>query len=315
MNKREQRIADNRKKHEALVATFEARVMTQDPNDPLTADPMWNPRHPDFNPEPGAISVTQLMHDEPAPTPPRRGGGGGRKATPKQLHWLRTKLGETRLLGEPFIMRIKAMLDNAEDVPFTDAKKALDILFNEPRPNKYDGDCRTCGGRVPAGTGGLEKVDGRWTTFHLGECPSTQPEPQPEPEPAVSLDLRARIPVGKNRFADPRHITDPDASDLTRLKVQVDVVAQDARSKWAGWVFVKDAAEYGAGKRYGRQRPGERYDGQVDDFLTRVVADPETAARAYGKITGRCSRCNAKLEDETSVALGIGPVCRTKFNF
>lgn len=45
--------------------------------------------------------------------------------------------------------------------------------------------------------------------------------------------------------------------------------------------------------------------------LTEVLKQgvQESAAR-YGQLLGKCGRCNRTLTDETSRALGIGPVCR-----
>jgi transcription initiation factor IIE alpha subunit len=36
-------------------------------------------------------------------------------------------------------------------------------------------------------------------------------------------------------------------------------------------------------------------------------------AKAYGRLTGTCCQCGAKLTDETSIAEGIGPICAGKF--
>lgn len=41
-------------------------------------------------------------------------------------------------------------------------------------------------------------------------------------------------------------------------------------------------------------------------------AGEETAGKAYAAHLGNCYRCNRTLTDETSRALGIGPVCRDK---
>lgn len=96
----------------------------------------------------------------------------------------------------------------------------------------------------------------------------------------------------------------------TRLKVQVDA---PTRGKWAGWVFVKDAAVYGQGRRYGRQRPGGTYEGMIVPELTAIVKDPRAAAAAYGRLTSTCGMCGRALEDAASVERGIGPVCAEKF--
>lgn len=78
--------------------------------------------------------------------------------------------------------------------------------------------------------------------------------------------------------------------------------------KWAGWVFVRNGSEY-ADEKFGSQRPGATYHGRHADLLAAVLDDPDGAMRHYGQITGRCAVCNRTLEDELSVARGIGPVC------
>ena len=118
-------------------------------------------------------------------------------------------------------------------------------------------------------------------------------------EPGSGLDLSS-IPPGT--YAVP--------GGSTRLKVRIDA---PTRGRWAGFVFVKDGAEYGEGQRYGMQRPGETYKGGIVDALRTIAADPMAAAAEYGKITGRCAICSRKLEDEESVARGIGPICYGKF--
>lgn len=114
----------------------------------------------------------------------------------------------------------------------------------------------------------------------------------------VEVDVRT-IPSG--RYAVP-------GAD-TRLKLQVDNLTE---GKWAGWVFVKDAAEYGYGKKYGSARPGQGYRGDVEAELAAIAADPAAASAAYGRLTGTCGICGRHLEDADSVARGIGPVCAAK---
>src|SRR5512146_1226256 len=115
-----------------------------------------------------------------------------------------------------------------------------------------------------------------------------------------ALDL-STVPEG--RYAVP----DGD----TRLKVLIQ--RPEPPSKWAGWIFVSDAAEYGQRKKYGAQRPGQRYSGQVQEALRAIAADPRAASIAYGKLTGTCGVCGRHLEDADSVARGIGPICAAKF--
>lgn len=93
----------------------------------------------------------------------------------------------------------------------------------------------------------------------------------------------------------------------TRLKVRV--AHGKPGSKWDGWTFVSDGAEYGARTNYGSQRPGGSYSGKIGSELEAILAAPEAAQRAYGQLTGTCGRCGRLLEDENSIANGIGPVC------
>jgi hypothetical protein len=121
---------------------------------------------------------------------------------------------------------------------------------------------------------------------------------QPTPEatgPVEGLDLSS-LPSG--------HYAVPGGD--TRLKVRID---KPAKGNWAGFIFVKDGAEYGQERRYGMQKPGQAYRGDIEDALRAIVADPKAAAARYGELTGQCAICNRPLEDETSVERGIGPIC------
>ena len=93
----------------------------------------------------------------------------------------------------------------------------------------------------------------------------------------------------------------------TRLKVRVSRPGEN--SKWHGWVFVDDGAYYGERNKYGSQRPGAMYRGKIVEQLRAILDDPREASKRYGRLVGRCGVCGRHLEDETSVAEGIGPVC------
>lgn len=127
-------------------------------------------------------------------------------------------------------------------------------------------------------------------------------ERQIRDNPDLMVDLRD---LPKGMYADPNP-NDPN----NRLKVAVN---KPDRGNWKGWIFVNDGAEYGRQKKYGAQKPGvEYYQGQIVDVLKRIVDNPDAAMAAYGRLTGTCGACNRKLEDELSVARGIGPICYAK---
>ena len=81
--------------------------------------------------------------------------------------------------------------------------------------------------------------------------------------------------------------------------------------KWAGWLFLKTGSDYHDRKRIALGSP----DGKLaatdrgKTVLAAIIADPIECMKAYGDITGQCGVCGRKLEDPTSVSLGIGPVC------
>lgn len=135
--------------------------------------------------------------------------------------------------------------------------------------------------------------------------------------------MTAKTEAKKSPAIDPSKATGLDLSDLrsgyysvpngeTRLKVRV--ARPTKASKWHGWIFVSDGGEYGVRKNYGKQAPSGLYQGDIGDALKAILADPYEAQLAYGRLTGTCGSCGRKLEDETSVALGIGPVCRAKWD-
>lgn len=55
------------------------------------------------------------------------------------------------------------------------------------------------------------------------------------------------------------------------------------------------------------------YDSRPDRNLIFVVADPITAARAYGREKNRCCRCGKELTDGRSIWYSIGPECEKSF--
>ena len=163
------------------------------------------------------------------------------------------------------------------------------------RSNKFAGECGRCHTRVKAGAGTLTGSKGSWGVEHI-ECPEVLTEVIVQ---SSGIDLSG-IPAG--RYAVP--------GGDTRLKIEID---KPDNGTWAGWIFVRDAAEYGHGTRYGKQAPGKVYQGAVQAELLAILADPFEASKAYGRLVSRCGVCNRALEDEESVAAGIGPICARRF--
>lgn len=95
----------------------------------------------------------------------------------------------------------------------------------------------------------------------------------------------------------------------TRLKLRID---RPRDGRHAGRIFVKDAAVYGGGQRYGVQNVGERYSGKVTEALEAILADRDGALAAYGQLTSHCGICGKALEDAESVSAGLGPWCRSQ---
>lgn len=171
------------------------------------------------------------------------------------------------------------------------------------RPNRYPGSCRRCKAHIEAQAGALIKTDNGYAVEHVGECPAQMSE----------ADIRAEYVVAEYT------LTDIDLSGLpegrygvpeadTRLKVQI----SHGKGDFEGWITITDAAEYGHGAEYGVQLPEQCYRGKIADELRAIVADPLAAAAKYGHLTETCGLCGRALEQEESVARGIGPVCARK---
>lgn len=154
----------------------------------------------------------------------------------------------------------------------------------EARTNRYAGRCRNCSAWVEAEAGLLVGKPGAWAVEHrAGECVEAQPEPTPTPRAE-----RVETPEGMHRTADG-----------TIYKAQ--------RSRESGNVYAKrlvvverDGAPADVSFVYER--------GAVSKLSAETLMSLEDA-KAFGALYGTCCVCGATLTDETSIALGIGPVC------
>lgn len=82
----------------------------------------------------------------------------------------------------------------------------------------------------------------------------------------------------------------------------------------AGCIYIKHQGEY-VGKVLpdGRFLPTHSCPQVATDLVAKLGADVLEQAIASGKETGTCSCCGRHLENELSVELGIGPICRGKW--
>lgn len=128
------------------------------------------------------------------------------------------------------------------------------------------------------------------------------------PATASEIDLSG-LELGRAGSAWRSYFAVPNGD--TRLKLCIRRPGKNSR--YYGWTFVDDGAEYGSRRTYGKQAPDGLYKGDVQDALQAILKDPLEAAVAYGKLVGVCGVCGRALEDEESVAAGIGPVCASKF--
>jgi len=87
----------------------------------------------------------------------------------------------------------------------------------------------------------------------------------------------------------------------------------------ASILYVKASKEFEAtyyGKiEGGRFFPSRNCTPEITAKIVVIAADPAAAAMASGKDTGICCCCGLKLENDLSVQLGIGPICRGKWGF
>ena len=103
------------------------------------------------------------------------------------------------------------------------------------------------------------------------------------------------------------------ASGIKRPKLKLDLYQfslAPATGVNAGAVYVKVSDLY-LGKIMGGKFTRSRDCSDEDQAkIIAACADPFAAAVAHGKRTGQCSCCGRELTNETSIALGIGPICR-----
>lgn len=85
--------------------------------------------------------------------------------------------------------------------------------------------------------------------------------------------------------------------------------------KNAGAIYVTETGQYLGKIVGGRFFSVRECTKEQEAAIVAAAADPKAAAIAYGFQTGSCSCCGRELSDPASIALGIGPVCATKYGW
>jgi len=149
---------------------------------------------------------------------------------------------------------------------------------------------------------------------------SFTPKQRPYVEKLIAKGLAPKAPLVSRVY-------DLDLSKVPAGRYAVEQrrieISKPVDGKWAGWVFVKDGSEYGAGRRIAGGRP--EWKGCVEikgsaqmladrRDLESIIADPLEASKQYGRITSTCGVCGRTLENPESVAYGVGPHCRARFS-
>lgn len=178
-------------------------------------------------------------------------------------------------------------------VTFGEAQTAIDAMkalanggTNGVRSNRYGGKCGLCSHQVAEGAGRIDKVNGRWVTYHLaGECPTEAP-----PAPAARADEDGdTLTEGFYRATD-GGTWQVRAAKHGGLYAMAGTILPDTKPEWQ---YVKGGMRHLAGAH-------------------RLTADE---AAAIGALTHHCVFCSRELTDDgegRSVEVGYGPICARK---
>lgn len=166
--------------------------------------------------------------------------------------------------------------------------------------NRFAGTCGTCRNEVAEEAGRVEKVDGRWVTFHLdGTCPpvaSKAPESHGE---ARSAAPAPSVPEGRYAFAT-------DEGHIAFAKVDT-----PTEGRWAGRTFVN--LLIGSPGSF-REQPMKGESGKT--ILRKIeAAGVRESAVLFGRKTKHCGRCLADLSRAQSRAAGYGATCAAKYGW
>lgn len=152
-------------------------------------------------------------------------------------------------------------------------------------------------------------------------------------EKQVAACRRMYTKMEEKKAARAKQDEDRPAVDLGPIKVMFDAAVDSgykAPKYRAEGLIISRAKDSSAnpGALYVKTE-GDEYMGKVLDgvfkpagsgeaaigALLAIAADPEGAAVAYGRRTGRCACCGRELTKHESIDRGIGPVCAERWGF
>lgn len=173
--------------------------------------------------------------------------------------------------------------------------------------------CGHCGGKHDT-AGDVRKCSN-------GFAPAVQLATEAQRELIIKMCNERGMDMSTEKYSVPDHLTRDDArATITALKNVPVPRASNPMSIDEPGLFLLSGGVYKvvrstAGKLYAKQLEGTSWvyaPGVVRD-LTEAHRMTVEQAQEYGVATGVCCMCGIELTNPESIALGIGPVCRTKF--
>ena len=172
-----------------------------------------------------------------------------------------------------------------------EASKLIDALMVVPadpakkpaRQNSYDGICRHCGGAVPAMTGVIHKIDGRWQTAHKdGEC----------------LTAEAQATLAAERVDEPG-LYKWDLSGPT-------VIYRVRKSRTSSRLYAEKVTVH---DHDGVKTVEFAYNAKAIAYLRKADKLTWLEARDFGAAYGACVACGRTLSDPRSLVQQYGSTC------
>lgn len=168
---------------------------------------------------------------------------------------------------------------------------------------KFKGRCTKCGSWFSAGTLIVWAKGAGAVHADADKCHAPAAAP-------VKATVNLKSVADFLGAAKARGLKFPTARFLAPGGGELRLYVAGARSNFPGSIQVKIGHDW-----IGRVNLDGAVAGPLNDrpdviaTLTKVAADPVTAAKEYGALSGRCSFCNLPITDAGSVEVGYGPVC------